>query len=223
MKKAALIIAGGWVATVLAGLVLGAEGIDGAAWLGEHNAWYASRAAGFASYLLLWASLVGGLLMSSAWLDGVVNRGRLNAIHQTSGIAGLVLGTVHGLALIPDGWTSYTIVNVLVPFTYSTERGLTGLGTVSFYLFAMVGLSFWFRTLIGPRMWKLIHWAGFVAFAGALWHGIALGSDTREVWAMWIYATTGLAVVFSTVIRVTFLKERPQRAAEVQRDHAAAG
>ncbi len=223
MKNAAVAIVLGWAATIVAGLLLGAKGIDGAGWMGEHNAWYASRAAGFASYLLLWASLAGGLLMSSAWLDGVVNRGRLHAIHQTAGIAGLVLGAVHGLALIPDAWTSFRVVHVLVPFTYPTERGLTGLGTVSFYLFAIVGLSFWFRTLIGPRMWKWIHWAGFVAYSGTLWHGITLGSDTREVWATWIYATTGMGVVFSTVIRVTFLKERPQRAVEVQRDPAAAG
>lgn len=216
MKKAALIIASGWAAMVVAGLVLGAKGVDGAGWLGEHNAWYASRAAGFASYLLLWLSLVGGLLMSAAWLDGLVNRGRLYAIHQTSGIAGLVLGAIHGLALIPDGWSSFTIAHVLVPFTSPTDRGLIGLGAVSFYLIAMVALSFWFRALIGPRTWKWIHWAGFVAYAGALWHGIALGTDTRELWATWIYATTGLTVVFSVVIRVTFLKESARQTAEVR-------
>lgn len=83
---------------------------------GEHGAWYASRAAGITSYLFLWLGLAGGLMMSSAWFDGIIGRARLLAIHQVASIAGVLLGLAHALILIPDGWTQFGLVDVLVPF-----------------------------------------------------------------------------------------------------------
>ncbi|MBE7519846.1 MAG: hypothetical protein HS107_11450 [Thermoflexaceae bacterium] len=83
---------------------------------GTHGAWYASRAAGLAAYLCVWLGLAGGLLMSSAWFDGIIGRARLLAIHQTASLAGVVLGLAHGLVLIPDGWTDFGVADILVPF-----------------------------------------------------------------------------------------------------------
>jgi hypothetical protein len=116
---------------------------------GPHGAWYASRAAGIAAYLFLWAGLAGGLLMSSAWFDGIIGRARLLAIHQSASIAGLALGLGHALVLIPDGWTRFGLVDVLVPFGSYYERVQVGIGSLSLYLAAAVSFSFWFRGMLG--------------------------------------------------------------------------
>ena len=102
--------------------------------VGPHSAWYASRATGITSYLLIWLSLVGGLLMSSAWFDGLIGRGRLLAFHQTAAILGVLLGLSHALVLIPDGWTKFSYYDLFVPFGSYYKPLLSGIGTLSLYL-----------------------------------------------------------------------------------------
>jgi len=178
---------------------------------GTHGAWYASRASGVAAYLFLWAGLVGGLWMSSAWFDGVVNRGRLLAIHQTAGIAGVVLGLGHGLVLLPDPWTHFTLGDILIPFGSYYKTLLSAFGQMALYLSAIVSFSFWFRSMIGTRVWKYLHYTAFVAYGAALWHGLMIGTDARALWLLGLYLSTSLAVVFIVVVRITYRRPVPQR------------
>jgi predicted ferric reductase len=170
---------------------------------GAHGPWYASRAAGLAAYLALWASLQVGLLMSSAWFDGLVNRGRLVAAHQTLAVAGVAFALLHALVLIPDQWTSFGLLDLFVPFAADFRPALSGLGTISFFLFAMVTFSFWFRSTIGTRSWRLIHYASLVAYAAALWHGLRLGTDTAEIWAASLYVATLSLFLAAVALRLT--------------------
>lgn len=180
---------------------------------GAHGAWYASRAAGIASYLFLWLGLAGGLMMSSAWFDGLIGRARLLAIHQSASIAGVVLGLGHGLVLIPDGWTQFGLVDVLVPFASYYERADVALGTISLYLAAIVSFSFWFRSAIGTAMWRWVHRSAFIAYAAALWHGLQVGTDSSEPWLVGLYLGTSLLMIFATTVRLTFLKAPRKRVA----------
>lgn len=178
---------------------------------GTHGAWYASRASGVTAYLLLWISLVGGLWMSSAWFDGLVNRGRLLAIHQTAGIAGVVVGLAHGLVLTLDQWTHFGFWDILVPGGSYYETLWSAFGQGALYLSAVVSFSFWFRSVIGPKTWKYLHYTSFIAYGAALWHGLMLGTDSTEIWLLGIYLTTSLAVVFILMIRLTYKRPAPQR------------
>jgi predicted ferric reductase len=178
---------------------------------GSHGAWYASRAAGVAAYLFLWLGLAGGLLMSSAWFDGIVGRAKLLAIHQSASIAGVILGLGHALVLIPDGWTQFGLMDVLVPFGSYYKRTDVAFGTLSLYLGAIVSFSFWFRSLIGTRNWKLLHYGSFVAYVGALWHGMQVGTDSSEPWLLGLYLATSLSIVFALVVRLTYARAARKR------------
>ncbi len=178
---------------------------------GPHGAWYASRAAGVASYLFLWLGLVGGLMMSSAWFDGIVGRARLLAIHQSASIAGVLLGLGHGLVLTQDQWTHFGLYDVLVPFGSYYKTFLTAIGTLVLYLSAVVSASFWFRRRMGTKAWKWLHYSSFAAFAGAFWHGMMTGTDSHEPWLMGVYLGTTLAVIFGVMIRVTYRRPAVKR------------
>ena len=175
---------------------------------GGHGAWYASRAAGLASYLFLWVGLFGGLMMSSAWFDGFIGRAKLLAIHQAGSIAGVLLGLAHALVLIPDGWTRFGPADLFIPFNSYYEPNLSAIGTLTLYLGAVVALSFWVRRWIGAKAWRWLHYASFLVFAGAFLHGIKIGTDSGQPWVLALYLGTTLSVIFSVVIRVTY--RRPQ-------------
>ncbi len=180
---------------------------------GAHGAWYASRAAGVASYLFVWLGLVGGLLMSSAWFDGLIHRGRLLAIHQVASIAGMALGLFHGLVLIPDGWTQFGLWDILVPFGSYYQPLLSAVGTLVLYLGVIVSASFWFRSLMGAKAWRMLHYSSFLVYAGALWHGINIGTDVGEPWLLSIYVVTSLTVTFGLVVRITYRRPSRKKAA----------
>ncbi len=180
---------------------------------GQHGAWYASRAAGVASYIFLWLGLVGGLLMSSAWFDGIIGRARLLAVHQSASFAGIALGFSHALILIPDGWTSFGIVDVLIPFGSYYERFATGVGSLALYLGLVVSVSFWFRKRLGMKAWRYLHYSSFLAYVGALWHGLSVGTDSSQPWLVAVYVFTSLLVVFGLVVRLTYTRAARQRPA----------
>ena len=86
--------------------------------------------------------------------------------------------------------------DILIPYGSYYRTGLSAFGQASLYLSAVVSFSFWFRSIIGARAWKYIHYTAFVAYGAALWHGITIGTDSRALWLLGLYLSTSLAVVF---------------------------
>lgn len=198
-------MAAGWlIGRPLAEALGGADG---------HEAWYVSRAAGQAAYLALAGSLAVGAAMSSAIGDGIVSRARLLAIHQSLGLSGLALAVAHVLALLFDGYTDFDLASVAVPFAASYERLLSGLGTLTFYLFLVATATFWVRRQIGMRLWRLIHLTSIAAFGGAFVHGVLIGSDTMAGWVQGVYLAGAAAVAGALAVRLTY--RRPRRTATV--------
>jgi hypothetical protein len=72
----------------------------------------------------------------------------------------------------------------------------------AFYLSLVVTLSFYARRRIGQRAWRLLHYASFLSFAGASYHGIMSGSDSGTLWAFWAYVIPVTAAVFLLTYRI---------------------
>ncbi|MGE3074634.1 MAG: hypothetical protein AB7N24_00780 [Dehalococcoidia bacterium] len=211
MKLLGVVFAAGVIGILFGNGIAGAAIGWGLDLTGPQGAWYSSRAAGVASYLFLWLGLVGGLLMSSAWFDGILSRARLLAFHQTATIAGVLLGFAHGLVLLEDDWIHFTATGILVPFASEYKPFLAGIGTLSLYIFTVVSLSFWFRKQIGMKAWRYLHYSSAFAFLGAFWHGMSSGTDSHEPWLMTIYLVTTLMVVFGVMLRITYRRPAVRR------------
>ncbi|HNP71797.1 MAG TPA: hypothetical protein PLO33_07950 [Kouleothrix sp.] len=182
----------------------------GAALLGQHSAWYMSRASAFVAYVLLWWSMVLGVSITNKlarlWPGGPT----AGALHEHASLLGLAFGALHGLVLLGDKYIGYTLPQILIPFAGTSYLPLwVGLGQVGFYLMALVTLSFYVRRWIGARTWRSIHYLSFAVFALALLHGLFSGTDTSALWAVWMYAGTGLSLLGLTIYRALM----PRRAA----------
>ncbi len=66
--------------------------------------------------------------------------------------------------------------------------------------------SFRVRRHIGGRVWRMLHYASFLAFGFASVHGLALGSESTTVWATLLYLGTLAPVLFLCFYRVLSLK-----------------
>ncbi|MGQ9928592.1 MAG: hypothetical protein ACUVS4_17210 [Chloroflexaceae bacterium] len=173
--------------------------------LGEapHAYWYLARSSAIVAYILLWLSMVAGLLMTSKlarlWPGGPV----AFDLHQHASLLGLAFALFHALILLGDRYIQADLRQILLPFAYGGHQPLwVGLGQIGLYLLALVGLSFYIKSWIGRGAWRLIHFLSFALFVLALLHGIFSGSDTVNPWIQGLYWASGGSVLFLLCYRI---------------------
>jgi predicted ferric reductase len=164
--------------------------------------WYSVRALGFLAYIVLAASVLYGLLLSTKLLDAIAHRPVSFALHKDLAIAALLAAALHGALLVTDQSFSFTPRAILVPFASPYAPILVGIGQLTFYAMAIVTASFYVRRHIGQRAWRTLHYVTFLAFIGATFHGISAGSDSGQAWAFWIYLTPIAGTVFLLTYRI---------------------
>lgn len=164
--------------------------------------WNVTRAAAITSYLLLFISMLTGLTFKLPIFPKNSQKILLNT-HEATGWFGLLFGMVHGLVLVFDtDYTSYTIFNILIPFTVEHNAISLSLGIFAFYGFLLLVLSTDFLKKLGKRVWKAIHFLAFPTFYAALFHGFLMGTDSQTIWMLIIYIFTGSSVLILTILRI---------------------
>ena len=157
-------------------------------------AWHLVRSSGIVSYLLLLASTVWGLFLSSQmvkdWSPGPVSM----TLHSSISTLALLLGLLHGLLLLFDDYFAYTLSSIFVPFTGPYRPEFVGLGTLGFWIVLFVTISFPLRKLLGHKNWKLLHYASYAAFGLLTAHGLLAGTDA-EHFGFRLLASIGIALV----------------------------
>lgn len=176
--------------------------------------WYLSRSAGLVAYLLLWGSVVWGLLLSSK-----IGQGRLRApvlldAHQFLSNVAIGFAAFHGLVLMGDRFLSFPLAAVLVPFAGSYKPALVAAGQIGLWLSLLLSLSFLVRRRMGQRLWRSFHYLSFMAFWAVVAHGVLIGSDSAVPVVGVMYLGTAGAVVFLTFYRILTAR-RLQRVAVV--------
>lgn len=177
--------------------------------------WYAIRVAGVGAYLTLWLTTVAGLAIS-ARVGGKLGA-ILYPIHQLGDLA-LSLTVLHATLLLGDRFAGFTPATIVVPFASTYRPVATGLGILALYIAAAVYWSAELRPRIGYRAWHVIHQSSLVAFAFALVHGLAGGTDSGAPAMKLLYAATGSVVAFLILVR---LRQSQSSGTRVQQPGAA--
>ncbi|MEQ1756733.1 MAG: hypothetical protein ABL986_00310 [Vicinamibacterales bacterium] len=169
---------------------------------GSTSFWYLSRASGFVAYLLLWGSVMWGLLLSTGTGRSWMRPPLLLDAHQFLSAAAVGFASFHGLVLMGDRFVSFSFLAIVVPFAGSYEPLLVACGQIAIWLSVLLIASFHLRRHLGGQVWRRLHYASFVAFWLAWVHGLALGSERATLWASLLYLGTVASVIFLTLYRV---------------------
>lgn len=188
--------------------------------LQTHGWWLASRASGLVALVLVTISVGLGLAMAGKVMRRPGLSRKLLAIHEQTALAGLVAIAVHGITLLGDPWLKPGIAGITVPFAMGFRPLATGLGVLTGYLAALLGLSYYARRRIGARLWRKAHRATVLVWLLGLGHALGAGSDASAVWfRAWILTTTPLiaGLFFYRVFGGALKRSRPSHPATLNR------
>lgn len=164
--------------------------------------WYASRATGLASLLLLTATLVLGTVNSARWVSPTWPRFAIATVHRNLSLLTVVFLTVHIATAIIDPYAGIGWLSAVLPFDSSYHRLWLGLGTVAFDLLIALIVSSLLRSRIDRRLWRAVHWAAYLCWPVAVVHGFQIGgADSRLSWVKILNLVCLAAVVLATVWR----------------------
>ena len=164
--------------------------------------WELARASGIVAWLMLTASVLWGVFLSTNLLQRRARPAWLLDLHRWLG--GLTIGFVgaHIAALVADSFVHFGRADVLVPFASSWKAGAVALGVAGMWLLLAVELSSLVMKKLPRRTWHAVHLTSYVTFWLVTFHGALAGTDATQP----LYRATSVlgvvAVVFATAYRI---------------------
>ena len=133
-----------------------------------------TRNLGISALLLLLASAPLGLAIGRRLVRGR-RAAVLYAAHRTLSLCGLAVVGLHLLTLVGVSSLAPTAARLFVPFVWPHRTTATGLGVVGTWILALLGPTFYLRSRVGVRRWKIAHRLIGVGLALALAHSLGGG------------------------------------------------
>src|SRR5579864_5655067 len=164
--------------------------------------WYATRGLGTALLIVLTCTVVLGIVTSTRWI-GQATPGFVAAdLHRNLSLLALLLLAAHIVTTVLDPFAHISVRDVIIPVGAQYRPIWLGLGVVAMEIMVAVAATSLLRDRIGPRLWRLVHWAAYASWPLALIHGLGTGSDARSPWLIGVVVSCVAAVLLALVQRI---------------------
>lgn len=164
--------------------------------------WDASRASGFVTYLLLWASTLSGIAIHLRIRPGAGPLTWVLEVHRIVSVLAVSFLAAHVAGMLLDPVVTFGVADGFVPFTSDYRPIQVGLGTVAQWLTVVVLVSTAFANRMSWTKWRQLHLLSYPAYLLALVHGITAGSDSAASAVVVVYAATAASVAAVGIIRL---------------------
>jgi methionine sulfoxide reductase heme-binding subunit len=177
---------------------------------GQHIFWIASRAFGVVALVLVAVSVGMGLAMAMRSAKGPGAMAKLKQAHEATALVALLAIAAHGLTLLGDTYLRPGLSGIAIPFVMSHRPLWTGLGVVGGWLAAILGLTFYARKWIGPKLWRQMHRWTLAVYVLAVVHTLGAGTDARSFWLVVIVIATVAPLTIMAAVRLLPGDEPPR-------------
>jgi predicted ferric reductase len=168
---------------------------------GSTALWYASRATGVVSLLLLTAVVLLGVLVNRQGRLPGLPKFVVTGLHRSISLLSVAFVAVHVITAIADPYVSIRLAAAVIPFTSAYQTFWLGLGAVSLDLIAALIVTSLARALISRRIWRGVHWLAYAAWPVALAHGLGSSKDMQSGVLLWMAIACTLAVAAAVLWR----------------------
>ena len=156
--------------------------------------WYASRATGVVTLLLLTAVLLLGILVNRQGRLPGLPAFAVTGLHRNVSLLAVAFLVVHVITAIVDPYVTIGLAAAVLPFVSSYKPFWLGLGAISLDLIAALILTSLARARMSRRAWRGIHWLAYAAWPLAVVHSLGSSSDARSGLVLAVLAGCVLAV-----------------------------
>jgi methionine sulfoxide reductase heme-binding subunit len=123
-------------------------------------------------------------------------------LHEATALVALLAIAGHGLALLGDSYLRPGLAGIAIPFVMAHRPGWTGLGIIAGWLAAILGLTFYVRRRIGPRLWRRLHRWTLAVYLLAVIHTLGAGTDAGSFWLLLILLATVAPIAVMAAMRL---------------------
>ena len=163
--------------------------------------WYAARAGGVVSYVLVSASVLAGILLAGKARVPGLPRFAVEDVHRFLGLLAGLFIAIHVGSIALDTVVPFSLTQLVIPFTSSYRPLATGFGVVAVELLLAVAVTNRLRSRLPYKVWRRAHYATLAVWLLATVHGILSGTDRSQPWLLAVYATTVALVAGAAVLR----------------------
>ena len=157
--------------------------------------WYATRATGLVTLLLLTVSVLLGILTAGRFSTRRWPRFLSQGLHRNISLLVLVFLALHVGTTVIDTYTSIPLTAAFIPFASSYKAAWLSLGAVALdMLIALIATSL-LRMRIGHRAWRRVHWLAYACWPVAVAHGLGTGTDRNATWVFALTVACAVSVV----------------------------
>lgn len=164
--------------------------------------WFLNRGTGMILLVLMTLSVVLGVLSARSRAGRGTPGFVRNVLHRNVSLLAVSMLVVHVVSAVVDAYVDIRWWDALVPWGGVYQPVWLGLGALALDLLLAVTLTSLLRTRLPHGAWRLVHWAGYLAWAVSLVHGLGIGTDKDAAWSVMITVGCGVAVVLAVVLRI---------------------
>jgi sulfoxide reductase heme-binding subunit YedZ len=174
--------------------------------------WYASRATGVVTMLLLTAVVLLGILVNrQGRLPGLPGFA-VTGLHRNVSLLAVVFLAIHVLTAIADPYVTIGLAAAVLPFASAYKPLWLGLGAISLDLIGALILTSLARARMSRRAWRGIHWLAYAAWPLAVVHSLGSSSDARSGLVLGVLAGCVLATLVALAWRLSHAAREIPRA-----------
>jgi methionine sulfoxide reductase heme-binding subunit len=177
--------------------------------------WYASRATGIVSLLLLTAVLVLGILVNRQGRLPGLPRFAVTSLHRNLSLLAVAFIAVHVLTAVLDTYVNIPILAGVVPFASRYEAGWLTLGAVSFDIMIAMIITSLLRGRLNRTLWKAVHLLAYLSWPVAFAHSIGSSRDLQHGWLLDLSIACALIVAAAAIWRLAHAARQLPRAERV--------
>jgi methionine sulfoxide reductase heme-binding subunit len=142
--------------------------------------WYASRATGVVSLVLLSAVMIIGILVNRQGRLPGLPRFAVLGLHRNLSLLAVAFVAGHVLTAVADSYVSIGLAAAVIPFVSSYEPLWLGLGAVALDLMAALIVTSLLRARLGRRTWRAVHWLAYASWPVAVVHSVFASRDLQS-------------------------------------------
>ena len=177
--------------------------------------WYASRATGIVSLLLLTAVPVLGILVNRQGRLPGLPRFAVTSLHRNISLLAVAFIAVHVMTAVLDTYVNIPILAGVVPFASGYERVWLALGAVSFDIMLAMIITSLLRGRLNRTLWRAVHLLAYLSWPVAFAHSIGSSRDLQHGWLLDLGIACALIVAAAAIWRLAHAARQLPRAARV--------